>query len=94
MELADDDAVTAFQEKPEGDGAWINGGYFVFEPSVLDRIEGDETVFEQGPLESLAREDQLRAYRHPGFWQPMDTLRDKQRLEAMWGSDEAPWKVW
>jgi glucose-1-phosphate cytidylyltransferase len=94
MELADDDAVTAFQEKPEGDGAWINGGYFVFEPSVLDRIEGDETVFEHGPLESLAREDQLRAYRHPGFWQPMDTLRDKQRLDAMWGSDEAPWKVW
>jgi glucose-1-phosphate cytidylyltransferase len=94
MELAGDDAVTAFQEKPEGDGAWINGGYFVLEPSVLDRIEGDETVFESGPLESLAREDRLRAYRHPGFWQPMDTLRDKQRLEALWNSDEAPWKVW
>jgi glucose-1-phosphate cytidylyltransferase len=94
MGLDDEDAVRAFQEKPEGDGAWINGGYFVLEPSVLDRIEGDETIFEREPLEGLANDDQLRAYRHRGFWQPMDTLRDRQHLESLWDSGTAPWKVW
>lgn len=94
MDLGDDDSVRAFQEKPEGDGAWINGGFFVFQPSVLDRIEGDETIFERGPLEGLARDGQLRAYKHRGFWQPMDTLRDKQHLESLWDSGAAPWKVW
>jgi len=87
-------AVRAFQEKPVGDGAWVNGGYFVLEPSVLDRIEGDDMPFEREPLESLAADGELRAYRHRGFWQPMDALRDLRALEALWGSGEAPWAVW
>jgi len=87
-------AVRAFQEKPVGDGAWVNGGYFVLEPAVLDRIEGDDVLFEREPLETLAADDQLRAFRHRGFWQPMDTLRDKIQLDSLWESGEAPWKVW
>jgi glucose-1-phosphate cytidylyltransferase len=87
-------AVRAFQEKPQGDGAWVNGGFFVLEPTVLDRIPGDDTAFEMAPLESLAADDQLRAYRHHGFWQPMDTLRDVRALEALWESGEAPWATW
>ncbi len=102
MQIADDDvvgqfsapAVRAFQEKPEGDGAWVNGGFFVLEPGVIDRIPGDETLFENGPLESLAADGELRAYRHPGFWQPMDTLRDLRTLESLWDSGKAPWAVW
>lgn len=86
--------VTSFQEKPAGDGAWINGGFFVLEPQVFDRIDGDFTVFEKEPLEGLARDGELMAYRHSGFWQPMDTLRDKMQLEALWNSGKAPWKVW
>jgi glucose-1-phosphate cytidylyltransferase len=86
--------VTSFQEKPAGDGSWINGGFFVFEPQVLDRIAGDRTVLEQEPLEGLARDGQLVAYKHSGFWQPMDTLRDKLHLEELWMSGRAPWKVW
>jgi glucose-1-phosphate cytidylyltransferase len=93
-EAAADGAVRAFQEKPSGDGAWVNGGFFVLEPAVLDRIEGDETLFEQEPLEGLAADDQLRAYRHRGFWQPMDALRDVRLLEAAWESGDAPWAVW
>ncbi len=93
MELTDD-SVAAFQEKPEGDGSWINGGFFVLEPSVLDLIEGDSTVFERGPLESLASAGQLSAFRHDGFWQPMDTLRDKNTLDGLWRSGQAPWKTW
>lgn len=86
--------ITSFQEKPDGDGAWINGGYFVLEPEVIDRIAGDETVFEQEPLRSLAQDGQLNAYKHSGFWQPMDTLQDKNKLEKLWADGNAPWKVW
>jgi glucose-1-phosphate cytidylyltransferase len=86
--------VTSFREKPQGDGAWINGGFFVLEPEVIDYIEGDSTVWEQDPLKKLAQDDMLSAYRHYGFWQPMDTLRDKYVLEELWQSGKAPWKVW
>lgn len=85
--------VDRFMEKPEGDGAWINGGFFVLEPDVVDRVDGDGTVWERGPLRSLARDGQLTAYRHDGFWQPMDTLHDKTLLESLWEEDP-PWKVW
>jgi glucose-1-phosphate cytidylyltransferase len=83
-----------FREKDKGDGAWINGGFFVLEPQVLDYIEGDQTVWEQGPMTSLARAGQLAAYRHDGFWQNMDTLRDKMVLEAMWKGGAPPWRIW
>jgi glucose-1-phosphate cytidylyltransferase len=86
--------VLAFQEKPEGDGAWVNGGYFVLEPAVLDYIDGDDVLFERTPLEGLAADDQLRAFRHRGFWQPMDALRDVRILEGLWASGGAPWAVW
>ncbi|MEO5626961.1 MAG: glucose-1-phosphate cytidylyltransferase [Dokdonella sp.] len=89
-----EDRITRFEEKPSGDGTWINGGFFVLEPGVLDYIDGDESMWERGPLETLARERRLSAYRHSGFWQPMDTLRDKTRLEELWRSGTAPWKVW
>lgn len=88
------DTVTAFREKSEADGAWINGGYFVLSPSVLDRIEGDATVWEREPMEGLAAEGNIKAFEHKGFWQPMDTLRDKQQLEALWAGGKAPWKTW
>ncbi len=91
---AEQTAVEAFSEKPAGDGAWINGGYFVLEPAVIDRIDGDGTVWEQQPLRTLAQDGQLEAYQHPGFWQPMDTLRDRQVLEELWADGRAPWKVW
>ena len=88
--------VQDFTEKPEGghETPWINGGFFVLEPAVLDYIEGDDTVWEKGPLEQLAATSQLSAFRHTGFWQPMDTLRDRNMLEALWQKGEAPWKVW
>ncbi len=86
--------VTSFQEKPSGDGSWINGGFFVCEPAVMDRIGGDDVFFEKEPLETLAAGGQLMAYRHSGFWYAMDTLRDKNHLEALWRSGNAPWKVW
>lgn len=86
--------VTSFQEKPAGDGSWINGGFFVLDPSVLDLIEGDQTSWEGETLMSLAREKKLMAYPHCGFWQAMDTLRDKNRLEELWASGSPPWKVW
>ncbi|MDW8208280.1 MAG: glucose-1-phosphate cytidylyltransferase [Chloroherpetonaceae bacterium] len=86
--------IIGFREKPQGDGGWINGGFFVLEPPVLDLIEGDDTVWERGPLETLARRGQLAAYEHRGFWQPMDTLRDKIHLEELWATGRAPWKVW
>jgi glucose-1-phosphate cytidylyltransferase len=86
--------ITSFREKPEGDGAWINGGYFVLEPEVINFIADDATVWEKEPLEKLADMEQLSAYKHNGFWQPMDTLRDKNYLEDLWKSGEAPWKVW
>jgi glucose-1-phosphate cytidylyltransferase len=86
--------IASFKEKPHGDGAWINGGYFVLEPAVIDYIEGDLTVWEKEPMEKLAGEGRLSAFRHKGFWQPMDTLRDKHLLEDLWESGDAPWKVW
>ena len=86
--------ITRFEEKPVGDGNWINGGFFVLEPEVLNRISDDDTVWEQKPLESLAKDGQLSAFIHRGFWQPMDTLRDKNKLEELWQTGEAPWKVW
>lgn len=92
--MTEGDAVTRFTEKPPGDNAIISGGFFVLHPSVLERIDGDDTPWETEPLESLARDGELRAYRHAGFWQAMDTLRDKTTLEAMWTSGAPPWKVW
>jgi glucose-1-phosphate cytidylyltransferase len=86
--------VFAFQEKPKGDGAWINGGFFVCEPAVFDEIDDNKTVWERKPLENLASRGELVAYRHYGFWRPMDTLRDKLDLEVMWSSGTAKWKLW
>jgi glucose-1-phosphate cytidylyltransferase len=88
------DIVNQFQEKPDGDNAWINGGFFVLEPAVLDRINGDATSWEADVLPRLAADGQLAAYRHQGFWQPMDTQRDRSRLEDLWASNKAPWKLW
>ena len=88
------DRITAFQEKPQGDGGWINGGFFVLSPRVIDYIEGDDTHWEREPMERLAQEGQLSAFLHGGFWKPMDTLRDKMQLEELWDSGKAPWKVW
>lgn len=89
-----DHRITRFEEKPAGDGTWINGGFFVLEPGVLDYIKDDSTIWERAPLEQLARDKQLAAYTHRGFWQPMDTLRDKIKLEELWQSGQAPWKTW
>jgi glucose-1-phosphate cytidylyltransferase len=86
--------ILHFREKPRGDGAWVNGGFFVLEPRVLDYIEGDNTIWEQEPLMRLAKEGELSAYKHYGIWQPMDTLRDKMVLEELWNLNKAPWKVW
>ena len=94
LDLDSDNVIHGFQEKPKGDGAWINGGFFVMQPEVLDYIEGDATILEREPLEGLARDGQLVAYKHTGFWQPMDTLRDKNHLDELWRSNKAPWKVW
>lgn len=94
LQLAGDDSVACFREKPLGDGDWINGGFFVMEPAVLERIAGDDTILEREPLESLADDGQLGAFKHSGFWQPMDTLRDKRHLESLWDAGRAPWKVW
>jgi glucose-1-phosphate cytidylyltransferase len=86
--------INTFREKPEGDGSWINGGFFVLEPEALDYIAGDSTVWEREPLEMLAKDGRLAAYKHRGFWQNMDTLRDKMYLESLWASDNPPWKIW
>ena len=93
LDLADN-KVNSFREKPKGDGGMINGGFFVLSPKVIEYIAGDEILWEQGPLELLAKEGGLAAFQHHGFWQPMDTLRDKQHLEELWQSGRAPWKVW
>jgi glucose-1-phosphate cytidylyltransferase len=90
----DGNKINSFQEKPQGDGAWINGGFFVLSPTVIDYIENDQTSWEKQPMEKLAQEGQLLAYFHHGFWQPMDTLRDKVHLEELWQSGKAPWKNW
>ncbi len=84
----------SFKEKPKGDGAMINGGFFVLTPKVLDYLTDDSTIWEQEPLNNLASDGQLMAYEHHGFWQPMDTLRDKNHLEELWDSGNAPWKTW
>jgi glucose-1-phosphate cytidylyltransferase len=90
----EDGRVARFTEKPRGDGGSINGGFFVCEANVLDLIAGDDTVWEQEPLQSMAAAGELAAYDHDGFWQPMDTLREKNQLEALWDGGAAPWKVW
>jgi len=90
----DRDKVLSFQEKPQGDGSWINGGFFVLDPAVFDLIPGDSTVWEKQPLENLAKQGELGIFRHQGFWRPMDTQRDKLELENLWDSQNAPWKTW
>lgn len=93
--IKDDVQITSFMEKPKGDASWINGGFFVLEPEVFDYItEGDKTIFERSPLENLAKKGQLNAYKHEGFWRPMDTLRDKIELTELWQKDIAPWALW
>lgn len=94
LNLDDQDYVTAFLEKPKGDGAWINGGFFVCESEVFNHIAGDKTVWEKEPMENIAALGQMSAFKHEGFWKPMDTLRDKQELEQEWNSGNAPWKTW
>lgn len=93
--IKDDNMITSFMEKPKGEESWINGGFFVCQPEVFDYIkDGDKTIFERAPLENLAKDKQLNAYKHIGFWQPMDTLRDKKELTEMWQSNKAPWAKW
>lgn len=92
--MLEDNRIKGFKEKPQGDGGWINGGFFVLSPRVIDYIDGDETIWEKQPLEALAAEGQLSAFNHNGFWHPMDTLRDKNYLEELWASGDAPWKTW
>lgn len=94
LNISDNEQITDFQEKPKGDGSWINGGFFVCEPKVFDYISGDKTIFERDPLEMLANEGELFSYKHFGFWKPMDTLRDKIQLEAMIENKTAPWIKW
>ena len=93
MDLAGD-SVIRFKEKPTGDNSWINGGFFVVEPSVLDQINNDECSWEQEVLRNLAQRNQLSAYKHSGFWHPMDTLRDRNKLDQLWRSGKAKWKLW
>ena len=94
LDIHADQRITAFEEKPKGDGGMINGGFFVLSPKVIDLIANDQTIWERGPLETLAKSNQLKAFQHEGFWQPMDTLRDKIHLEEIWKSGKAPWKTW
>ncbi|MBC7428732.1 MAG: glucose-1-phosphate cytidylyltransferase [Bacteriovorax sp.] len=94
LKIESDNKISSFFEKPKGDGSWINGGFFVCEPAVLDYIQNDDTVFEGEPLEKLAKEGQLHAFKHTGFWKCMDTLRDKNQLNEMWNSGKAKWKSW
>jgi len=94
LEINQSNFVERFKEKPEGDGSWINGGYFVLNPSVLDYVENDETSWEMEPLMNLAKSNQLAAFKHTGFWQPMDTLREKTLLNNLWKNNKAPWKTW
>jgi glucose-1-phosphate cytidylyltransferase len=86
--------INSFQEKPPGEGGWINGGFFVLSPKVMDEIKDDSCMFEREVLEILTKKGEVQAFRHPGFWHAMDTLRDKQRLEELWVSGRAPWKIW
>jgi glucose-1-phosphate cytidylyltransferase len=94
LNINDNNEVSSFYEKPKGDGAWINGGYFICEPGIFKYLKGDETVWEQEPLQNLAKDGQLQAFKHDRFWRPMDTLKDKLDLNDMWNSQKAPWKIW
>lgn len=94
LKLDLNDKIECFQEKPEGDGGWVNGGYFVLHPDVIDRIYDDYSIWEDAPLSSLAKDGELHAFKHESFWQPMDTLREKNYLNELWKSGKAPWKVW
>jgi glucose-1-phosphate cytidylyltransferase len=94
LDLGENDQVKGFQEKPKGDGGWINAGFFVLQPEVFDYIADDQTVLEQQPLKMLAQQEQLMTFKHNSFWQPMDTLRDKESLEKLWDSGAPPWKLW
>lgn len=94
LEMADPETVRSFMEKPSGDGAYVNGGFFVLEPAVLDLVKDDRTIWERTPLERLAADGDLKAFKHDGFWLPMDTLRDKIKLDELWTAGQAPWKVW
>ena len=94
LEINDQDIVESFEEKPKGDGAMINGGFFVLSPNILSTIDGPSSIWEQEPLKKLAKDGQLMAFKHDGFWQPMDTLRDKNYLENLWEEERAPWKLW
>jgi glucose-1-phosphate cytidylyltransferase len=95
LNIEGNNQVSSFQEKPKGDGGWINAGFFICEPKVFDYIlEGDGTIFEQAPLQNLAKDGEIFTYKHSGFWKPMDTLRDKQELQKLWDNKKAPWKVW
>ncbi len=94
LDIDESSKVKSFEEKPKGDGAMINGGFFVLSPKVLDLIDDDKTIWERRPLEQLAKRGELMAYQHTGFWQPMDTLRDKTLLEDLWSGDRAPWRAW
>lgn len=94
LSLGPDSSVQSFKEKPQGNDSWINGGFFVLEANVIDYISGDATLWEKEPLQNLTDEGMLSAFRHTGFWQPMDTLRDKNHLESLWSSNQAPWKTW
>jgi len=94
LDIKSDNSILSFKEKPKGDGAWVNGGFFVCKPEVFDYIDGDFTSFEEEPLSSLADNNQLAAFKHSGFWQPMDTLRDKKNLCNLWELNQAPWKNW
>jgi glucose-1-phosphate cytidylyltransferase len=94
LNLNDNNEVSSFLEKPKGDGSWINGGFFVCEPQIFDYIDNDKTIWEKEPMEKIAEEGQMTAFKHFGFWKPMDTLRDKQELEADWNANRAQWKIW
>lgn len=94
LNIGPDSEVCSFYEKPKGDGAWINGGYFVCEPEIFQYISGDATVWEKEPMERIASQGGMQAYKHEGFWRPMDTLKDKQDLNELWNTNQAPWKIW
>ena len=94
LKITSNDKVQSFKEKPEGDGSWINGGFFVLRPDVIDLIKSDKTVWENEPLSIIAKKNPLSAYKHDGFWQPMDTLREKNLLNKLWIKGNAPWKIW
>lgn len=94
LSLSPSNQVLGFEEKPKGDGAWINGGFFVLEPGVFEYLDDDKSVFEESPLENIARNGELAAFKHQKFWQPMDSMRDKNKLNEMWDAGKAPWKVW